>query len=228
VAPAFLAIDDVVTSIQSDQMEGSLTLASIHSLSYFFLGPLFRDFSRDYPSVKVCLLTRSSVETVELLETKRADAGLVYDTAVVSPALRSTPLFQSEMALIARCDSDLPSEVNLRELELTLVVFPQNHALRRMLTSSKVSFKIAAEADTYDAMLDMTSFGVGNCILPNRIPDGYLTSRGLRKVKIAEPPLSRQVAFVVHAESSKAPMLNRLETAVLREARSLLTATAPS
>ncbi len=220
IAPSFATIDQSISTVQSDLMEGTLTLATIHSLSYFFLGPLLREFSRDYPGVKIRLLTRSSMEIAELVETKKADAGLVYDTAVASSELTSIPLFQSEMCLIAPITDALGTTIDLTDVELRLLVFPQNHALRRMLASSKVNFSTAAEVDRFDSMMEMAAVGMGYCILPNRIPAAYLASRGLRKIKIERPTLARQVAYIRRSEDDSM-LLKKLELAIEAQAGSV-------
>lgn len=221
VGPAFNSIDDAITALRSNLMDGTLVLSSIHSLSYSLIGPLLAGFSGRFPSVKIKLLVRSSEKTVELIESKRADAGFVYDTAVVSPDLRAVPLFHLEMCFIARLEDSLPSEIDLRQRPIRLVVFPQGHALRRMLVSSGIEFTVAAEVNTFDAMLDVAACGGAYCILPSLIPKGYLATRGLRPVRISQPTMARQVSLVVRSDSYKTELLQALEAAVLGQVESV-------
>ena len=186
--PAYRGIDLAVERMRHQGVtQGTLRLAAVHTLSYYYTADLVAGFVSAHPSVNLSIMGRSSPEVVALVESGKADLGLVYDSAVDSGTLESCPLFDDDMALIVRHDSALSGPQDLAALSLRLVGFPPHYALRRMIQSAGLQPDFAAEAETIDAMLRLVSSGVGDCILPARIPDKLLDDYGLRKLPVTRP-----------------------------------------
>ena len=206
--PAYRGIDLAVERMRHQGVtQGTLRLAAVHTLSYYYTADLVAGFVSAHPSVNLSIMGRSSPEVVALVESGKADLGLVYDSAVDSGTLESCPLFDDDMALIVRHDSALSGPQDLAALSLRLVGFPPHYALRRMIQSAGLQPDFAAEAETIDAMLRLVSSGVGDCILPARIPDKLLDDYGLRKLPVTRPPLRRRVVAVTQAGKPRTPLL---------------------
>jgi LysR family transcriptional activator of glutamate synthase operon len=183
--------------VEEGSFEGSLRVASIHTLSHYF-AELLKKFVSQHRRVNLSVMARSSPGVVELVEKGRADIGFVYDSAVASEALKSVPLFDDKMCLVVqkgRYPTD--AEVNLHDADLTLVAFPEDFALRRMLKSANLDGLVGAEANTIDAMLQLVSLGIGGCILPEHTPSRLLDDYHLVKLTISEPLLQRRVVAIV-------------------------------
>lgn len=206
--PAYRGIDLAVERMRHQGVtQGTLRLAAVHTLSYYYTADLVAGFVSAHPSVNLSIMGRSSPEVVALVESGKADLGLVYDSAVDSGTLESCPLFDDDMALIVRHDSALSGPQDLAALSLRLVGFPPHYALRRMIQSAGLQPDFAAEAETIDAMLRLVSSGVGDCILPARIPDKLLDDYGLRKLPVTRPLLRRRVVAVTQAGKPRTPLL---------------------
>jgi DNA-binding transcriptional LysR family regulator len=206
--PAYRGIDLAVERMRHQGVtQGTLRLAAVHTLSYYYTADLVAGFVSAHPSVNLSIMGRSSPEVVALVESGKADLGLVYDSAVDSGTLESCPLFDDDMALIVRHDSSLSGPQDLAALSLRLVGFPPHYALRRMIQSAGLQPDFAAEAETIDAMVRLVSSGVGDCILPARIPDKLLDDYGLRKLPVARPLLRRRVVAVTQAGKPRTPLL---------------------
>lgn len=206
--PAYRGIDMAVERMRHQGVtQGTLRLAAVHTLSYYYTADLVAGFVSAHPSVNLSIMGRSSPEVVALVESGKADLGLVYDSAVDSGTLESCPLFDDDMALIVRHDSALSGPQDLAALSLRLVGFPPHYALRRMIQSAGLQPDFAAEAETIDAMLRLVSSGVGDCILPARIPDKLLDDYGLRKLPVTRPLLRRRVVAVTQAGKPRTPLL---------------------
>ncbi|AIO43386.1 LysR family transcriptional regulator [Burkholderia cenocepacia] len=212
--PAYELIDSCVTQMREQQgiTEGSLRVATIHTLSYYFLADVMAKFMGQRPKVNMTLLGRSSPEVVDLVETGKADLGFVYDTAVATDEVSITPLFDEEMSLVVHEDSNFAEldQVSLTEHDVPLIVFPQNYALRRMLTGQIPHINIAAEVDTVDAMLQLTSVTAGQCILPGRMPTKLLQEYHLKRVKIVSPVLTRRIVAITRRGRVQSPLLTLL------------------
>lgn len=222
LAPAFREIDRAVDGARRQGVtHGTVRLATVHTLSYYFVADVFSLFVSTHPDVNLSLLSRSSPEVVALVENGKADLGFVYDSAVDCGTLASKPLFEDEMALVVLDNSPLESPQDLSTLSLRLVGFPAHYALRRMIHSAGLQATYVAEAETIDAMLELVSSGVGSCILPSRIPDRLLADYGLRKVSIERPALRRRVVVISSTGKAMAPLTSDLLACVLQVAEQL-------
>ncbi|MET4678765.1 LysR family transcriptional regulator [Stenotrophomonas rhizophila] len=202
IASSFKAIDAALESLKLRQgvMDSTVRLATVHTLSYYFMADVVASFVSARPGINLSILSRSSREVVDLVEAGKADLGFVYDTAVDSAELVVHPLFDDPMCLIVQ-EHDPNEQVDLLKQPVKLVGFPKHYALRRMLDGQGLLADFVAEAETVDAMLKLVSSGVGACVLPSRIPAKLLSDHGLRKAVIINPMLRRRVVAVVKAEN---------------------------
>lgn len=95
-------IDAVFQAAQAQELEGTLRVAAIHTLSHYFASDLFTHFVSQYRHVNLSVLARSSLDVVDLVEKGRADIGFVYDSVVASLTLDSYELFDDEMCFVIK------------------------------------------------------------------------------------------------------------------------------
>lgn len=212
IQPAYRGIDQALEAVRQREgvTQGSVRLATVHTLSYYFMADVVAQFVSSREHVNLSVMGRSSPEVVALVESGKADIGFVYDAAVASDALASTPLFDDDMCLIVRHGVDVDDGADLGAMALRLVGFPSHYALRKMIHSAGLQPEFVAEAETIHAMLKLVSSGVGACILPSRIPDKLLTDYGLRKVAIGSPVLRRRVVAITLAQRQPLPLVGEL------------------
>lgn len=198
--PAYQRIDTILEQLREKEgvTEGSLRIATIHTLSYYFVSDLLVRFVSQHERVNLSVLARSSPGVVDLVEKGKADIGFVYDSAVASDSLESAPLFDDDMCVVTQA-SRAPSDtaLDIAAWDMPLVGFPPDYALRRMLNSAGLDNKVIAEAETIDAMLRLVSLGIGACILPDHMPVRLLSDYGLIKIPLRPPGLKRRVVAVV-------------------------------
>lgn len=221
LSPAYREIDNAVKSIQAQSStHGSVRLAAVHTLSYYFTADVVAQFTGARPHVNLSLLGRSSPEVVALVASGKADVGFVYDTAVDSDAVISRSLFDDDMVLI--CNGQLPPAMeSATEPKLRLVGFPAHYALRRMLHSAGIQATFVAEAETIDAMLKLVSSGIGACILPSRIPDRLLSDYGLIKSALDNKALRRKVVAITSAGKYQSPLATELLNCAMQVAKNM-------
>ncbi|PLP97555.1 LysR family transcriptional regulator [Cupriavidus pauculus] len=222
----YRAIDHALEAIRYEHGAGHATLriAFVHTVNDYFLPDAVAGFVAKYPDVSLSLIARSSSDVVMLVEGGRADLGIVYDTAVDTAALSSHPLFEDSMCLVTvRKTEAKTSEVgiDLRGRMLRLVGFPRGFALRRMVESAGLKPLYVAEAESVDSILKLVSMGVGDSILPSRLPDKLLNEHGLRKIRIDSPHLRRRMVAIKHVARKTLPIVDALFNSVLQVASTL-------
>lgn len=219
---AFKEIDLAVADArQQGVTHGTVRLATVHTLSYYFTAEVVASFVSAHPSANLSLMGRSSPEVVALVESGKADIGFVYDSAVDTGELNVLPLFEDEMSLIVHSDSKLVGEQDLTCQSLRLVGFPSHYALRRMIHRGGLAPTFVAEAETIDAMLKLVSSGVGDCILPSRIPEKLLLEYELRKLPISQPLMRRRVVLITNRSRHSSSLITDLLECATRVAAQL-------
>ncbi|WP_137926421.1 LysR family transcriptional regulator [Cupriavidus sp. 2SB] len=226
VEAPYRAIDMAVESIRETHgtTQGTLRIAFVHTVNYYFLADAVASFFANYPDINLSLMGRSSADVVALVEAGRADLGIAYDTAVDTAGLAVHPLFEDDMCLVTSRTPDAAlaeAGINLREQILRLVGFPKGYALRRMVEIAGLQHPYVAEAETVDAILKLVSLGVGDSILPSRLPDKLLNEYGLSKVKIRSPLLRRRIVVVKRTGRQTLPLVETLFRSVLQVAGTL-------
>jgi DNA-binding transcriptional LysR family regulator len=197
---AYQLVDNTIVQLRNQHgvTDGSVHVATIHTLTHYFMAEVVAKFMAQRPNAGVALLGRSSPGVVELVESGKAEIGFVYDSAVATDQLEIAPLFEEDMGLVVHQNSAIATRasVDLRQDAPPLVVFPPSYALRRMLHTKEFDATVAAEVETVDAMLRLVSLTNGHCILPNRIPAKLLQEYELVMVKIEQPLMRRRIVAV--------------------------------
>ncbi len=212
-ASAFVAIDNTVAQLKTTEgvTEGSLRIATVHTLSSYFIPALAGTFLGLRPNVNISLLGRGSPEVVDLVESDKADVGFVYDVAVTSDNLNILNLFEETMILIChRDDSSRFAAADLATDTIPMICFPPHYALRQMMRSAKIDRNVIAEVDTVDAMLKLVKSRLGCCVLPDRLPHDLVEEPGLSRIIISTPDLRRRVVAVTKKNKPASPLLTLL------------------
>jgi DNA-binding transcriptional LysR family regulator len=226
VSAAYQLVDNTILQLRNEHgvTDGSIHVATIHTLSYYFMAEVAAKFMAQRPSASLALLGRSSPGVAELVENGRAEIGFAYDSAVASDQLEITPLFEDTMCLVVHESSRFATRasVDLRAELVPLIAFPVGYALRKMLHTKEFDATVAAEVETVDAMLKLVSMTNGQCILPVLIPEKLLQEYQLVRVKI-EQPLMRRWIVAVTRRGRPVSAMTALMLEIARESASKVT-----
>lgn len=198
-------IDETILFIREREgiTDGKLRAATTYTIGLSFVSKLLDAFISRQAGINLSVTSSGSPGVLDLVEKKLADIGFLYDSAVVSDQVDSVPLFDNSMCIIARKgDMDAAEEVDLSNFHQPLVSYPKTYALREMLRSAGLEGQIVAEANTLEVVLQLVASGVGQCILPDRIPDRVLNEYRLVKNRHLTPPLKRRVVAIIRRNTA--------------------------
>lgn len=190
--------------VQTGKYQGSIRIAMVHTLSYYFLPNLLTQFHELFPNINTYLLGRGSPEVVHLVETGKADLGFVYDVAVTSGDLIINKLFEERMSLFQhQAWNVVPPEDSHEQWNVPLITFPKYYALRRMLHREGLDANVVAEVDTVDIMLRLVSKKLGVCILPHYIQEDQIKHLGIKLEPLEANSLRRWVVSIRNNTTSQ-------------------------
>ncbi|WP_216850036.1 LysR substrate-binding domain-containing protein [Acidisoma sp. L85] len=75
--PAYAHIDDTILQLRRQEgvTEGTLRVATIHTLGSYFISPVFARYIAQLPRANLSMLGRSSPGVVDMVESGKADIG---------------------------------------------------------------------------------------------------------------------------------------------------------
>jgi DNA-binding transcriptional LysR family regulator len=163
------------------RVSGTLSLASLRSVTGALIAPQLRTFADRYPAVTIRLLEGSEQEVRDWLDQGAAEAGVV---SLPVKGLDSAVLGEQEMvAILPACNrlagwnqvdyAELAKEPFIRSTGGCAEVFTP--VARRI----GIDFDVAFEARQMSAVLEIVGAGLGVSIMPSaglpELPDGVVT-----------------------------------------------------
>lgn len=151
---------DIIFDVK-DLHTGTLTIGSTYSF-----GPLLRqsvrDFYRQYPHVRLRLISASWAELQQKLLDRELDVALAYKSSVSDERIESRLLFENRLCLIGRhdelknCGSPVPVEALSRyPLALPFKGLQARDMLESVLFAHDVELDIRLENNSIHAILDL-------------------------------------------------------------------------
>ena len=182
-------------------LTGTLTLASLPSVTGTLVAPHVREFQERHPAVAIRLLEGSEEEVRDWLDQGAAEAGVV---SLPVKGLETAVLGDQAMVAVVPADSRLAGWDAVDYAELAKEPFVRStggcaDAFTPIAQSVGVDFDVAFEARGLSAVLEIVRAGLGVSILPSAglpdLPDGVVT-------KPLTPATVRKLGVAVSASAS--------------------------
>ncbi|WP_158168429.1 LysR family transcriptional regulator [Mycolicibacterium smegmatis] len=182
-------------------LTGTLTLASLPSVTGTLVAPHVREFRERHPAVAVRLLEGSEEEVRDWLDRGAAEAGVV---SLPVKGLESAVLGDQDMIAVVPADSRLAGWDVVDYVELAKEPFVRStggcaEAFTPVAQSIGVDFDVAFEARGLSAVLEIVRAGLGVSILPSAglpdLPDGVV-------IRPLTPTTVRNLGVAVSASAS--------------------------
>jgi DNA-binding transcriptional LysR family regulator len=182
---------------------GTLTLASLPSVTATLVAPQLQAFAARYPAVTIRLLEGSEQEVRDWLDQGAAEAGVV---SLPARGLDTAVLGEQDMVAVVPADHRLAALSTVGYADLATEQFIRStggcaEVFAPVARQVGVEFDVAFEAREMSAVLEIVRAGLGVSILPSaglpELPDGVV-------VRPLAPKTVRQLGIAVSASASAA------------------------
>jgi DNA-binding transcriptional LysR family regulator len=205
---------------------GTICIAGVHNLNVYFLPPIARDLSAEYPDVNLRVLGRTSAESAKVVSEGLADIGLVYGTSIADERLAMLHLFNETMVVAAPINDPVVRRIRddgAVPKNTPALVLPRGCSIRNMIDRlfPPGYLLIKAEVEALDAMLSLAGSGMGICILPSHLPIDFFKFYGLERLVLQRPKMMREVTLVFRKDVEQPPIVQALVRLIRAAARPL-------
>lgn len=201
-------------------LSGELRIGVIPSaLSY--MPALTGPFRALHPGVRITLLSRSSVEIVDMLADLRLEAGITYLGTETIGRLRSLPLYIERYRLLTTRTGPAGKRsqvtwAEVRDLPLCLPTsdMQNRRILDRMLEPGQRPNICYLESDSPIALLSHVRQGGWATIVSERLANMVAGKETFRSLPIMEPDAALQIGLVMPEREPMSPLLGALTSVV--------------
>jgi DNA-binding transcriptional LysR family regulator len=181
---------------------GELALAVAPAVSAYILPELLVRFTERHPNVRLRVRTGHSEEIVDLVARGEVELGIVRHLR--DPRVRSRPLYEDELVLIARTDHPLAAAgtVDVSDISHTqLILFDRTSSYYEL---TNALFRVAGvvprgitEVDNIEAAKRMVERGLGVALLPGTAVADAVAAGNLQEIGLAgAATIRRQIVAV--------------------------------
>ena len=204
-------------------LSGNLSIAVIPT-ALTLVAELTEGFARTHPNVRFTVLSRTSMEILELVENLQVDAGLTYLDNEPLPDLETLPLYRERYVLLTPHDSPFAGRASITwaeaaTLPLTLLTgdMQNRRIITKHLSEAGVDVDPQVESSSTIVLISHVLRGAGATILPRKAAEIFLKDGALEAVPIVKPDAAHVVGLVAPHREPMTPVLR----ALLGAARSL-------
>ncbi|MEK6721001.1 MAG: LysR family transcriptional regulator [Chloroflexota bacterium] len=196
---------------------GELALAVAPAVSTYVLPEILVRFTERHPEVRLLVRTGHSEEIVDLVARGEVELGIVRQLR--DARVRSRPLYEDELVLVARPDHPfaLVGSVDVSEIShAQLILFDRTSSYYDV---TNALFRVAGvvprgvtEVDNIEAAKRMVERGLGVALLPGTAVADALAGGSLREIELAGTATIRRqiVAVERHGSRPTSPFLKTL------------------
>ena len=196
---------------------GELALAVAPAVSAYVLPELLVRFTERHPDVRLLVRTGHSEEIVDLVARGEVELGIVRQLR--DARVRSRPLYEDELVLVARPDHPFAEvgRVDVAEISRAqLILFDRTSSYYDLTNAlfrvAGVAPRGVTEVDNIEAAKRMVERGLGVALLPGTAVADALSAGSLREIELAgTATIRRRIVAVERLESRPtSPFLDTL------------------
>jgi DNA-binding transcriptional LysR family regulator len=207
-------------------LAGHLRIAAIPT-ALPMVSALTTPYRAKHPNVKFTILSRTSIDILQMVENLEVDAGLTYVDNEPLGRLRAVPLYNEQYRLLTSADSPLGdhdkvtwAEVGKIPLCLLTPDMQNRRIIDDLLHAAGTPAEPTLESNSMIVLFSHVRTGRWASVMPERLADTLGLTERLRAIPIVEPEVVHQIGLVVPPREPMIPTV----TALIAEASRLASA----
>ncbi|TCO70511.1 LysR family transcriptional regulator [Rhodovulum euryhalinum] len=203
-------------------LSGNLRIAVIPT-ALAAVSALTEPLTARHPNIRVTVLSRTSVEILQMLDDLQIDAGLTYLENEPLGRVTTLPLYDEHYNLVIRADSPLAARKSMTWAEaagLMLCLLTPDMQNRRIVDRHMAEAGAAAsprlESNSVITLIAHVQSGGWATVLPRRSAGPFLDGGGLAAVPLTKPSAAHKVGLVAPHREPHTPVLAALLDAARR------------
>ena len=197
------AASQAIADLQGE-VKGKLSIATSHHIGLHYLPPYLRQYSEDFPQVKLDLHFLDSELAYQDVIQGRFDLAVVTLPQEPDSRLLTAQLWQDELQFVAAPSHLLASRsrLTLKDLSGHPAIMPDTNTyttrlIKAIFDQAGLSLEITLVTNHLDAIKMMLSIGLGWGVLPKRLIDSQL-----KNLNVNQPAIRRPLGVIHHAQRS--------------------------
>ena len=208
-------------------LAGHLRIAAIPT-ALPMVSALTTPYRAKHPNVKFTILSRTSIDILQMVENLEVDAGLTYIDNEPLGRLRAVPLYNEQYRLLTSADSPLGdydkvtwSEVGKIPLCLLTPDMQNRRIIDSLLHAAGTRPEPTLESNSMIVLFSHVRTGRWASVMPERLADTLGLTERLRSIPIVEPEVVHQIGLVVPPREPMIPTVAALVAEATRLAASI-------
>ncbi|MBQ8871917.1 MAG: LysR family transcriptional regulator [Bacilli bacterium] len=192
------------TLLESKALErGKVSIGVPSHIGSFFLFEYIEKFKKDYPNIKIKIVSRSTNEMIEQLESHEIDFMIdssPVDTKYNNVIVEKLVTFPNSFITNKKYDENMNS---LKDFEDEPFILPVNRSSRRkelesLLTTNNIELKNIIEIETTEMAISAAKKGFGICVIAEEAVKTELEQGQLYKLNVKEklPGLEINIVYI--------------------------------
>jgi DNA-binding transcriptional LysR family regulator len=202
-------------------LTGQLRIAAIPT-ALAMVAALTTPYRERHPNVTFTVLSRTSIEILELLENLEIDAGITYLENEPVGRVNSVPLYHERYRLLTSADAPLGNRdsvtwAEIAEVPLCLLTpdMQNRRIIDRLIKSTGHESRPTLESDSMILLFSHVRTGRWASVMPAKLAETLGLTDTLRAIPIVEPEAVQTIGLVV---PSREPMMP-ITAALVNEAK---------
>jgi DNA-binding transcriptional LysR family regulator len=197
-------------------LTGHLKIAAIPT-ALPMVSALTTPYRAKHPNVKFTILSRTSIDILQMVENLEVDAGLTYIDNEPLGRLRAVPLYNEQYRLLTSADSPLGdhdrvtwAEVGKIPLCLLTPDMQNRRIIDGLLHAAGNRPEPTLESNSMIVLFSHVRTGRWASVMPERLADTLGLTERLRAIPIVEPEVEHQIGLVVPPREPMVPLVSAL------------------
>lgn len=198
-----IAAQRAIADLQGD-VQGKLSIATSHHVGLHYLPPYLREFSTQYPQVKLDLHFLDSEQAYHEILQGRFDLAIVTLALQQDARINSHTLWLDQLQFVAAPTHPLATQSHLRLADLSphQAIMPDTNTyttqlIKGLFDRQGQTLDITMVTNHLDTIKMMLSIGLGWGVLPRRLIDEQL-----QILDVDHPPIERPLGYIHHEQRS--------------------------